>query len=390
MKKLSLLAAALLLLTACGTSDDDASGAESFDVLVIAGTTGAAATFAKNVAKAITYQGDKLNEEGGIDGRDVRVTVADSAGDPTKAVSQLQERLTGGDAPDLVYAGISSAETLAMLPVLTREKVLSIAATNNAAINDPDAYPYHFGIAPTAANQLSTVGTKLEELDVEKLAVLTSDDVFGEGTRDGIEQALEEMPDVEADYFTYQIADVNYSTAYQRAVNNDPDAIFMDGNGDAVGRLLSARQDIAPEIPALGGLGFSSVAPGSVVQPEALEGFESVVYQSTEHRGTDERPDSLNEFLDAMDFGTEFSAFNPMLGADSLSAVALAVDQAGSADTEDVADALESLEAPPTTDHFLSVPSLTYSETDHFAQLPAEAYLWITPSTLEDGLWLTK
>ena len=59
-----------------------------------------------------------------------------TAGQPAQAEAQL-----GPDA-DAVYPGGSSEVTEAMLPILTRSKILSIDATSSATLNNPSRYRY--------------------------------------------------------------------------------------------------------------------------------------------------------------------------------------------------------------------------------------------------------
>src|SRR5699024_10254201 len=135
---------ASVTLAACGSdsSDADADSDKPFPFYMSADQSRPTKSYTEAEIGGIQAAIDKINANGGFEGRKIQFEAVDDQNDPTKAVNLLQKRLSSGDKPDLVYAGGSSSVSMSMLPVLTREKVLAMSASSAATLNDPEKFPY--------------------------------------------------------------------------------------------------------------------------------------------------------------------------------------------------------------------------------------------------------
>jgi branched-chain amino acid transport system substrate-binding protein len=379
-----------LLAAACGSggSSGSGSGGDSkapYEVLIDSGVTGVSASVTDEAVAAVKLQANLLNKDGGINGRQIEVQVLDSGGDPTKAVSQLQDYLSKGTKPDLVYAGVSSPETLALLPALTRQKILSVATTANQKIDNPASYPYHFGAAPTAADQIKTLKAQLTQGHVKNLSVLVPQDAYGDGEVTAVKQIV--GPDINVNEFRYNGTDVDYTVAYQRAVANKPDAVFVAAVGVEIGRLMDARAKVGgTAIPTYGdsGMGTKTLLAAS---PASLENFKIVVFTATLYKDPAQRSQVLQDMIGGLNLATtDETALLYALATDALRSVALAAKQAGSTDPDAMKKAMESLNGP--ANYWIMQPDgYHYSATEHFPVGTPATYSWITPKELKDGLW---
>jgi branched-chain amino acid transport system substrate-binding protein len=375
------------LLAACGDDSGSGSGDSSspYQVLIVSGTTGVAASVTEEAVAAVKVQAGLLNKDGGINGRKIKVQVLDSGGDPTKAVSQLQDFLSKGTKPDLVYAGVSSPETLALLPALTRQKILSVATTANQKIDEPDSYPYHFGAAPTASDQIKTLPEQLSQAKVKKLSVLVPQDAYGDGEIAAVKKIV--GSDVAVQEFRYNGADVDYTVAYQRAVKSKPDGLFMAAVGVEIGRLMDARAKVgATDIPTFGDSGMGTKT--LLASPAAsLRNFKVVVFSSTLYKAPAQRPKVLQDLIDGVGLANKKeTVLLYALASDALRSVALAAKKADSTDADAVKKAMESLDSP--ADYWITQPGgYHYTAGEHFPVGGPSTYTWITPKELRDGLW---
>lgn len=390
VKWLVPVAALAVVASACGSSDSssgDDSGDKTFDVILISGVTGPLASLTKDEVDALNVAADQLNADGGIDGEKVTVTALDSGGDPTKAVSKLQEQLSNSK-PDLVFAGIASAETLALLPQLTRQQVLSMATTNNPTIDDASAYPYHFGLASTAEDQLSSLPAELQKAGVKSLSVLLSNDAFGEGELASVKAVLDGSG-IQIDEETYNATDVDYSVAYQKALDHHDDAMFIDGTGDSIGRLITARDKLgATDVPTYAGSGLTTVPPTSVASPDQLKNLYCVVLTAMVSGKQTPVPDGTTTLVDKLKLGDQKVVYVPGLAYDGLMAAALAAKQAGSTSVDDLKAALDDLDV--AEGYFVTRPAaggFNWSKDEQFPVTPDGGYSWVTPVGIKDGLW---
>lgn len=135
-------------------STDTSSPAEPLTWVIIAPLSGAAAGYGEGTVSGFKASANMINEAGGINGRQVEIVGVDDAYDPSKAVTALQDYIAKNGNPDMVFPGISSAETLALLPVTTEAKIFTVDYSASSDLSDVTKYPYAFHTF-MPANQLA-------------------------------------------------------------------------------------------------------------------------------------------------------------------------------------------------------------------------------------------
>jgi branched-chain amino acid transport system substrate-binding protein len=340
----SIIATVLALISVvsgCGSTAESGDG-QDFAVLFIGGVTGPAAATVRATTRALEAAAGSINEQGGIGGRRIALEVKDSQGDPTRAVSLLQESLSGGDKPDVVIPSGTSAEALAMVPLLTRNKIVSIAFGASPLLNDPKKYPYHFQSTPSSAAQLTGLRKHLEAKGAKRLGVLVSQDEYGKGVVQAITSQLQGSG-IEVKNFEFIPKDVDLSVSYLRMLDFRPDFVYLDTTGDAAVRLLQARVQVgAVPIPTIAGSGMSLTAGGPYKygSPEANKNLETLVFKVEVAKPDNEQSPVFKDFFARYSQGkpVETSLSTPSLAWDQLRLVAAAAAQQGA--LEDTPDSL--------------------------------------------------
>jgi len=393
---IAALTVGALALSACGGGGEGDSGGdtaaaangEPVRVLFVGGKSGPTAQIVSETTQGLEAGIAEVNENGGIDGRQLELEVLDTGGDQTRAVSELQRRLSSGEKPDLVIPGVSSVEALAMAPILTRQQIVSI---NNAAspdLNKPDEYPFHFGYTPPGIRQQAGLPDALEELGAKSVVALLGNDAYGETMAEGVRSNLEGTG-IDVTIETFNLADLDLSIAYERAIASNPDAVFFEAIGDPAQRLVEARQVVgATDIPAIGGFGINSTngGPSKWASEEANENLYTQMFAATEYVDPEERSDVLGTFFERMEEqdGVQNSVLTPMIFFDIVRVYAAAANEAGSTDAADVAEALEGdMEYPELvmwSDHH-------WSADDHFPTPQAEDLAFAPRGELVDGMF---
>lgn len=136
MKSLSIkvcaAALALMPLAACGnlsnsSSDSGGKGKGDLVVGVVIDRTGRAKSVDGNLLAGAQTAVDRINADGGVKGRKLRLVVRDDAGDPARAVQGLQ--YVQQYKPAAVLTGFLSAVTAALAPVAKSNSVPLIAGS---------------------------------------------------------------------------------------------------------------------------------------------------------------------------------------------------------------------------------------------------------------------
>jgi branched-chain amino acid transport system substrate-binding protein len=388
----AVLAAGTLALSACGGSaggsTDTAANDEPVRVLFVGGKSGPTAQIVSETTQGLEAGIADVNDNGGIDGRKLELEVLDTGGDQTRAVSELQRRLSSGEKPDLVIPGVSSVEALAMAPILARQQIVSI---NNAAspdLNKPEDYPYHFGYTPPGIRQQAGLPDALKELGAKSVVALVGNDAYGETMAQGVKTNLEGTG-IDVEVQTFDLADLDLSIAYEKAVSSHPDAVFFEAIGDPAQRLVEARQVVgATDIPAIGGFGINSTngGPSKWASEEANKNLYTQMFAATKYVAPEDRSDVQKTFFERMDDegGVQNSVLTPMIFFDIVRIYAAAANEAGSTDAAQVAKALEGdMEYPDVTmwsDHH-------WSADDHFPTPKPEDLAFAPRGELVDGMF---
>jgi branched-chain amino acid transport system substrate-binding protein len=229
---------------------------------------------AKGVARqdAVKLAVDELADINGLDGRDVGIVSCDSAGDPAQAV-EVARFLTG-------YAGVTALVGPALSSVAV--EMVDVADDANAVIMSPSATsPRLTGLsdlfwrtAASDAGQGVAIGALLLDQNVTSLAVVHSEDAYGEGLRDVIRRNYCVRPPDDTDLC---LGDATLYTA--RGFPADGDASVAQQ--EAITELESFTPTAIVVAAQIGGtvdflnlLAASNVAPDLVILPDAAKNDE--------------------------------------------------------------------------------------------------------------------
>jgi len=377
-KIFALAALAALALTACSSpgGGDKVDSKHPFTVVFIAGVTGNQASTAASEKTALEAAVKEINDGGGILGRKVVIESYDSKSDPTEAVTVLNKRLASGTKPDLVRAGLSSGETLALAPLLTREKIPAWTSAANPAAGDSKAYPYLKLVVASATRTGEAGRTYIESTGIKKLDIFASEDAAG----DGIVAAQKELykdTGIAIKDFRYSTNDVDLTVAYQRVVDDKPDAIYMDSASEPLTtRLLIARNAVtgAAAIPVLSGSGTSSTLTTGIatVPASAIADFRATLFRVQLALPASEQTKEYKAFHEAL--GDVDNLVAPSAVYDGMRMWAAAAEKAKSTDAQKMVDAINNMDWKPGFFVTYGNAKLDYDDTTNFPLLPDNAY----------------
>jgi branched-chain amino acid transport system substrate-binding protein len=194
---LGLLLVAVLIAAGCA-NDAEELGSESGgeaeqtdEPILIGGTLGLTGTYSASTEAyrvAYEYWVDKMNEEGGLLGREVELQIYDDESDPVVA-QQLYEQLVNEDEADLLLAPYSTAVGGAIVPITERAgKILWDAGFVSAELHDTSemlvtSWPYQEPEYPLPLFELFK--TLPEDERPQTVAVATAQNPFTLVARDG-------------------------------------------------------------------------------------------------------------------------------------------------------------------------------------------------------------
>jgi branched-chain amino acid transport system substrate-binding protein len=143
------------------------------------------------IGKVISAYFDKINAEGGINGRKINFISYDDAYNPAKTV-ELTRKLVEEDRVLLVFASLGTAPSAAVQPYLNSKKVPQLFIASGASMWDqPREFPWTMGFQPSYQTEAHIYAQYLLENHPHgKIAVLYQDDGFGKDYVKGLKDGL--------------------------------------------------------------------------------------------------------------------------------------------------------------------------------------------------------
>ena len=152
--------------------------------------SGPIAGFGKQVRLGMLLRVDEINEQGGINGRKIKLIVEDSAYDPKKAVLAAQ-KLVNQDKIFAMIGHIGTAQNLAAMPVQFEKNVINFFPVTAAREMYEPFHRLKYSFAATYYDQMRTAVPKLaKDKGAKKVCTLYQDDEFGLEVMRGAEAGL--------------------------------------------------------------------------------------------------------------------------------------------------------------------------------------------------------
>jgi branched-chain amino acid transport system substrate-binding protein len=193
-------ASAFALLAACGSGDDgNSSGNASGDPIVVGYTgdlSGAFSISGSGALKGIQAYFNQANRDGGIDGRPVKLVTLDDAGDPNKALANVQQLLTQNKVQALLGISVSGLCEAVQDTLEKAEMPIVCTAAGPKQTSGAGASPWVF---QAQAGQDSQVGPFIELIkkvagtDKPKVAYIYYDSASHIGFADNFAPAVEKL-----------------------------------------------------------------------------------------------------------------------------------------------------------------------------------------------------
>jgi branched-chain amino acid transport system substrate-binding protein len=190
MKLRFLLALSALALAAGGAQAQQGVSKTEIVVGSIQDLSGPIAGFGKQVRLGMMLRADEINEQGGVNGRKIKLIVEDSAYDPKKAVLAAQ-KLVNQDKIFIMVGHIGTAQNLAAMPVQFEKNVINFFPVTAAREMYEPLHKLKYSFAATYYDQMRTVVPKLaKDKGAKKICTMYQDDEFGLEVMRGAEAGL--------------------------------------------------------------------------------------------------------------------------------------------------------------------------------------------------------
>jgi branched-chain amino acid transport system substrate-binding protein len=260
-----------LLLLAAGLAFACAAAAQDIKIGLVAALTGASAQSGEAITRGLAIAIDELNAKGGILGRKVVLVRRDDESSPPKGLAAARE-LISNEKVTALFGGIDSPVSLAIIPVVNKEKIPFIgvwaAATN---ITKNGANPnYVFRVsAQDALVDVKLIQYAMKTYGVKKPGLVLINNPWGESNEKGLKVAADAARIAIAGIEKIEPNDVDMTAQLTRLRNAGADALILVANAAPGAQMMKARERMGWKVPVVSHWGISGGRFDELVGPSA-------------------------------------------------------------------------------------------------------------------------
>jgi branched-chain amino acid transport system substrate-binding protein len=189
--------------------------------------SGPLAGFGKQARLGMILRVDEINEQGGINGRKLKLIVEDSGYDPKKAVLAAQ-KLVNQDKIFMMVGHIGTAQNLAAMPVQFEKNVINFFPITAAREMYEPFHKLKYSFAATYFDQMRNAVPKVtKEKAAKKVCTLYQDDEFGLEVFRGAEAGLKTIGMEFAEKTTYKRGATDFSSQVSKLQASGCDLVVL-------------------------------------------------------------------------------------------------------------------------------------------------------------------
>lgn len=239
-----------------GSTSPSGSG-EEIVIGVAAPFTGNSAAFGSQIRKGVELAAERLNAEGGINGRKVVLQMEDDTGTPTDA-SNVATTLASNDKILAVVGHFNSACSNAGKPIYTQAEMVMFSPASTAVnVTQNSDYAYRNIFTDKFQGQsLADYAGKI--LGFKKVAILYDNDDYGIGLKDSFSERAKELGVEIVSANPYNKDSVDYRSQLTSLQGTQPDAILIAGLYAQAATIAKQARELGLTIPLMGGDGVFS------------------------------------------------------------------------------------------------------------------------------------
>ncbi len=322
---------------------------------VILALSGPAASYGASERRGIEAITEKVNAEGGVNGRKIEIVIRDSKTNPTEA-ARLANQMISDDGVIAIVGGTTTSETMAFADAAMRAQVPMLPMIGAQSVTDPkySAFKWVFRMSVGLATDLTLSMERLVKDGHKRIVLFHQEDAYGEQAAAIVKEFAAKNGVEIVDTVSAGVATTDLTTQATRIRAAKPTAIFVATSFAGLGGgILRKLDQVGVNVPA-----YSLVA---IVQKQFIEtagkAAEMIVAPALAN------PDEVGPLKDLfalMKSHGGVDGFGPLLGANAMDAVVQALKK-GAKDGDSIRITLETM--GPIKGY--GAGPILYTPTDH-------------------------
>ena len=304
-----------------------------------------------------------INDNGGVDGKMIEVLTQDSGADTQTAISLAQKFLDEGA---VMLGTIPFSDTMIPVAQVANGYGVSIFQPQSTQVEMHAGIVDNFftGVSPDPFTATAAANHALS-LGVKNVVLMTSDEGgswsartplwFGEVIEAGGGKVLSKMN------FSFGTSDWSPQIAEMKALGEPVDAVYISSIMPDIAVLIRQLKSAGIDAYVIGSDGFDDPSLDAIGSDDASI-LDKVFFATL---APSHAESAVVKFMaDCQAMGIDVPGLFPATGADTVMAVAWAVEKSGSTDPSTIADTIRNADSIPV----LTVDSISFKETRTYAQ----------------------
>ena len=357
------IAAGSLALTGCVSSaspSDSSGGSEDSETVLIGAVmaeTGFMSPFDTPALNAMKIKIDEINEDGGIDGKQVELSVIDTGSDFEKYAPAAQSLIDDGAKVLMVTCDYDTAVPASQ--VAEQNNVLNIAPCVGDTIYGPEGgLNIGFSLGNAVPGEASVMAEFAADKGWKKAVFLKDDSIkYTQNQCETAAKRFTELGGTEIATYTFVQGDSVKETVSKITSGEAPDVIFNCSYGEGGGKAAKELRDGGLATPVVSGFGMDGTFWLGAI-PD-LKDYYIVTYPSVWGDDSDEKVNEASAKYEEV-YGNRPENGSMTTGNAAIEAVKLAIEESGSWDGDKHAEAFTNIKDVP-----LLVGPTTFSSDLH-------------------------
>jgi branched-chain amino acid transport system substrate-binding protein len=350
MRRPAVLLFTLILLVAIGTDPATPQSKEPLKIGLAAAVSGGSAASGEAIKRGLQIAMDEINAHGGVlGGRKLELVVRDDEGNPAKGVTIARE-LVERERAATVFGGLHTTVALAQVAVWHELKTPYMGAwaagTNITRNGQSPNYVFRVSANDDYADKyLSRYATEI--LKKNKPGLMLENTAWGQSNETGLTKWLGDKGIKPVGVEKFNWGDPDMSPQLLRLKNAGADHIVLVANAPEGAQVVRSRAKIGWETPMVSHWGISG-GRFAELTGELSDGVAFLQTYSFSGKQNERGQAVLSALKEKYGVKSADEVIAPVGTAnayDGMHLVALAIEQAGSADGPRIRDALENLKA---------------------------------------------
>jgi branched-chain amino acid transport system substrate-binding protein len=227
VRALAAVAAAMALTSGAALAQQQGVSKTEIVIGTIQDLSGPLAGFGKQVRMGMMLRADEINEQGGINGRKIKLLVEDSAYDPKKAVLAAQ-KLVNQDKIFLMAGHIGTAQNNAAFPVQAEKNIVNFFPVTAAREMYEPFHKLKYSFAVPYFDQMKLMVPRMvKEKGAKKVCTIYQDDEFGLEVVRGAEEGLKSINMTMTEKTSYKRGATDFSSQVAKMKSAGCDLVVL-------------------------------------------------------------------------------------------------------------------------------------------------------------------